>query len=112
MKATLAIAALAVTLGSSPVAALDAYDQTLTLQGITFRVQCDNTASENSLTVTPSGLEIDNAPVRAEVDGIVTGTEVADLNADSSPEVYVYVSSAGSGSYASLRAWSSNQKKP
>jgi len=111
MRAILACAALAVTLGSSPVVALEAYDQTLTLQGVTFRVQCDNAASLNTLTLTPSGLEIDNAPIRAEVDGVVTGAEVADLNADGSPEVYVYVTSAGSGAYGSLAAWSSNQKK-
>lgn len=111
MRATSAFAALIATLVSSPIAALEAYDQTLTLQGVTFRVQCDNATSENALTVTPSGLEFDNAPVRAEVDGVITGAEVADLNADGSPEVYVYASSAGSGTYGSLAAWSSNRKK-
>jgi hypothetical protein len=83
----------------------------LTLQGVTFRVQCDNATSENALTVTPLGLEIDNAPIKTEVDGTVTGAEVADLNADGSPELYVYVSSAGSGTYGSLAAWSANRKK-
>lgn len=111
MKAILAFTALAVALGASPAGALEAYDQTLTLQGVTFRVQCDNDSSLNMLTLTPSGLEIDNAPIGAEVDGVVTGAEVADLNADGSPEVYVYVSSAGSGTYGSLAAWSANRKK-
>jgi len=104
-------AVFALGLGSAATWALNAYDQTLVLQGVTFRVQCDNAASENTLTVTPSGLEIDNASIRTEVDGIVTGAEVADLNADGSPELYVYVSSAGSGSYGSLAAWSANGKK-
>jgi len=102
---------LALTLGAPTAGALDAYDETLQLQGVTFRVHCDNGASLNTLTLTPSGLEIDNTPVSAEVDGVVTGAEVADLNADGSPEVYVYVTSAGSGSYGSLAAWSANKKK-
>ena len=36
---------------------------------------------------------------------------MADLNGDGSPEIYVYVSSAGSGSYASLVAYGANSKK-
>ncbi len=63
------------------------------------------------MTVTPSGLEVDNAPVEREADGTVVGAEVADLNVDGSPEVYVYVQSAGSGSYGSLIAFSANRKK-
>jgi len=51
-------AALALALGSTPTWALDAYDQALTLQGVTFRVQCDKAAAENRLMVTPSELEI------------------------------------------------------
>lgn len=111
MRAVFASAALALALGSSASGALEAYDQTLQLQGVTFRVQCDNAAALNTLTLTPSGLEIDNAPLTVEVDGFVTGAEVADLNGDGSPEVYVYVSSAGSGSYGSLAAWSANRSK-
>lgn len=111
MRIVLASAALALALGPSPAGALEAHDETLELQGVTFRVQCDNAASENTLTLTPSGLEADNTPVTVEVDGVVTGAEVADLNADGSPEVYVFVTSAGSGSYGSLAAWSANDKK-
>ncbi|MEH6586347.1 MAG: hypothetical protein V7720_07295 [Halioglobus sp.] len=37
-----------------------------------------------------------------EVDGIVYRAEIADLNADGRPEVFAYVSSAGSGSYGSI----------
>ncbi|MCU0223241.1 MAG: PliI family lysozyme inhibitor of I-type lysozyme [Acidobacteria bacterium] len=87
------------------------FARTLELQGITFRVTCPNASSLNKVTITPSGLEIDNAPVEREADGTVVGAEVADLNVDGSPEVYVYVQSAGSGSYGSLIAFSANQKK-
>ena len=36
---------------------------------------------------------------------------MADLNGDGSPELYVYVASAGSGSYGSLVAYSANRRK-
>ena len=45
------------------------------------------------------------------IEGTVTGAEVADLNVDGSPEIYVYVTSAGSGSYGSLVAYSANRRK-
>ncbi len=95
----------------SPSPAPAGFDRTLELQGITFRVTCSNASSLNKVTITPSGLEIDNAPMEREADGTVVGAEVADLNVDGSPEIYVYVQSAGSGSYGSLIAFSANQKK-
>lgn len=79
--------------------------------GITFRVTSPNSGSINEVTITPSGLEIDNSPVTVEVDGTVTGAEVADLNFDGSPEIYVYATSAGSGSYGSLIAYGTNNRK-
>jgi hypothetical protein len=87
------------------------FDQTMALQGVRFRVTCPNASSINEVTLEPTGLEIDNSPIVREVDGSVVGAEVADLNADGSPEVYVYVSSAGSGSYGSLVAYAANDKK-
>ncbi len=41
----------------------------------------------------------------------MTGVEVADLNGDGSPELYVLVTSSGSGSYGSVVAFSVNRKK-
>ena len=111
MKVASLMVLLFLTLGSFPAIALDAYDETLELQGVSFRVQCENAGSLNTLTLTPSGLEIDNSPITLEVDGTVTGAEVADLNSDGSPEIYVFVSSAGSGSYGSVAAWSANNGK-
>lgn len=98
---------------SAPAEALSAggFEKTLELQGITFRVACPNDSSINQVTVTPAGLEGDNSPETREVDGSVVGAEVADLNADGSPEVYVFVSSAGSGSYGSLLAFAANDRK-
>jgi hypothetical protein len=87
------------------------FDRTLTLQGITFRVQAANDSSVGQVRITPSGLKLDNTPVVREVDGRVVSADVADLNADGSPELYVVVQSAGSGSYASLLAVSANARK-
>lgn len=87
------------------------FEQTLTLQGITFRLSSANSGSVNELKIVPSGLAIDNTPIVRSIDGQVSRAEVADLNADGSPEVYVYVVSAGSGSYGSLVAYSANQRK-
>jgi hypothetical protein len=93
--------------GAAPVA----FDNTLELQGIRFHVTSANAGSTNTLHITPSGLEIDNSPIVKIIDGTVSGAEVADLNVDGSPEVYVYVTSAGSGSYGSLTAYAANRRK-
>ena len=109
LRLSLAVLALAGSPGVSPAA--DAFDQKLVLQGITFHVRCPNDSSAPTVTITPSGLAIDNSPMTKEVDGHVVLAEVADLNVDGSPEIYVYAQSAGSGSYASLVAYSANKKK-
>jgi hypothetical protein len=87
------------------------FDRTLELHGVTFRVTCPNDSSLNKVTIKPTGLEIDNSEVVREADGTVVGAEIADLDLDRSPEIYVYVQSAGSGSYGSLVAFSANRKK-
>ncbi len=92
-------------------AAPAAFDKTLELQGIRFHVTSDGQGSSPTLKIVPSGREIDNAPIVTTLDGSVSGAEVADLDADGSPEVYVYVTSAGSGSYGSLVAYAANHRK-
>jgi len=87
------------------------FDKTLKLQGISFHVKATNEGSLNTLTITPSGLSGGNEVMKQEIDGSVTGAEVADINADGFPEVYVYVTSAGSGSYGSLVAYASNKNR-
>jgi len=88
-----------------------AFDKVLKLQGITFHVQATNEGSLNKLRIVPSGLEEANRPIEQEIDGVVIGAEVGDLNRDGSPEIYVYVTSAGSGAYGELVAYSANNKK-
>lgn len=88
-----------------------AFERNLELAGITFRVTCPNDSSLSSVTVVPGKLEIDNSPMVREVEGQVVEAEVADLDVDGSPEIYIYVQSAGSGSYGSLVAFAANKKK-
>jgi hypothetical protein len=83
------------------------FDQREELQGITFQVFSPNNRSGNRLTVTPSGLKADNTPVDIDVSGIITRMEVADINVDGSPELYVY---GFDGSSQTLLAWSANKK--
>jgi hypothetical protein len=88
-----------------------AFDRTLELLGIRFRIASANKGSINTLRIVPAGLETGNSPVVRTINGTVTGAEAADLNGDGSPEIYVYVTSAGSGSYGSLVAYSANRRK-
>jgi hypothetical protein len=87
------------------------FAQVLELQGVAFNVVSPNAATSNTVTGSTSGLEIDNSAWSQEVDGIVTGAEVADLNVDGSPEVYVYVRLTGPDAKGSVVAYVANNRK-
>ena len=87
------------------------FQETLSLQGLTFKLSSPNDQSINNLTIEAKGLKQKAEPIRREIDGTISGAEVADLNVDGFPEVYVYATSAGSGSYGSVVAFSSNKNK-
>lgn len=78
------------------------------LQDIRFAVTSHFDGQDSTLRITPSGLEIDNSPYEQKVKGTVTGVETADLNADGSPEIYVYTMLGGTGS---VLAFSANRRK-
>ena len=112
LMAAISIAAVpAVAQTPKSASPLAPFDKTLTLQGMSFRVVCANSSSINQLEIIPAGLEIDNRPISRTIEGTVTSAEVADLNADASPEVYVHVTSVASGSYGSLVAYGANRRK-
>ena len=87
------------------------FEESISLQGVSFLIQCPNQGSINTLTITPSGLEGKNEPIILKIEGSVTNAEVEDLDANGFPEIYVYVRGARSGSYGSLIAYACNQKK-
>ncbi|TFH33410.1 MAG: hypothetical protein E4G95_09680, partial [Bacteroidia bacterium] len=86
----------------------DGFRKTIAVKGITFEISATSSGSINRLVIQPSGLKIDNSHVEHEIMGSVTGVETADLNSDGSPELLVYVTSAGSGSYGTIIAYSVN----
>ena len=87
------------------------FDRTLEYAGISFHVVATGEGSIGSVTITPSGLEVDNSSITRETDGQVVLAEVADLNVDNSPEIYVYTQSAGSGSYGGLIAYAASNRQ-
>ena len=87
------------------------FNKEFDLHGVHFVVQATNTGVLKTLSITPSGLAEVNDVITREIDGTVTNAEVADINADMSPEIYVWVNSAGSGSYATPIGYSANNKK-
>jgi len=96
---------LAATLPGSAWAA-GAYNRSLSLQGYSFQVKATGEGSQQQLKITTRGGKKPIKTISQTVNGTVIGAEVADLNSNSLPEIYVYVQSAGSGSYGELVAYS------
>ena len=84
------------------------FHRSLERQGVRFHVTGSNDGSLDALRIVPSGLEIDNRAIERAMAGTVSGAETADLNADGSQEIRVYVSSAGRSSYDSRVACSAD----
>jgi hypothetical protein len=87
------------------------FQKTLTLQNITFDIINTGEGSISELTIQPEGLEIDNQKITLEIEGQVTNAEIEDLNSDGSPEILIYIVSAGSGSYGNVIGYSVNNRK-
>jgi hypothetical protein len=79
--------------------------------GLIFTVRATDAGSINQLTIQAAGLKNGPQAFIHEIDGAAHTAEVADLDANGWPEIYVYVSSAGSGSYGSLVAYAVNMGK-
>lgn len=84
---------------------------TLALQGIRFTLASANQGAAPVLVVTPAGLATDNRPQRQDIDGSVSSAEVADLDGNGSPELYITITSAGSGSAGSLLGFAANRRQ-
>jgi hypothetical protein len=87
------------------------FNKILSLQGIGFDISSTGKGSIQQLTIQPYGLKTDNKKVTMEVDGMVTNAEIEDLNADGFPEILIYTTSAGSGSYGNVIGYSVNNGK-
>jgi len=83
------------------------YSKILSLNNISFEIK----ASRNLVTIQPKGYTIDNSIITKPIEGTITNTEIGDLNSDGFPEIMIYITSDGSGSYGSLIGFSSNKNK-
>ena len=80
------------------------FNQTFKLHGIEFKVVTQG----KHLLIIPTGLKIDNSPIERDIEGVVAGADIGDINVDGSPEIYVYIKGKDKGS---LIAYSANNKK-
>lgn len=87
-----------------------AFEKTLSLQGINYKVLASGEGSIQLLTIVPSGLAGNNDSIKVEVDPVINA-EIEDLDADGFPELLIYTQSAGSGSYGSVLGYSPNKGK-
>ena len=110
-KSILGLGLVGVFVACTPQAEMaSGFHKALTLNGVSFDVKSEESNSLGSVSITPSGLE-ENKRIKEEVDGRVLDAQMADLNGDGSPELYIFATSAGSGSMGSLIAYSTNNKK-
>jgi hypothetical protein len=87
------------------------FQKTLTLQNITFDISTIGEGAISQLIIQTKGLEIDSEKITFELDGLVTNTEIEDLNMVVFPEILIYTVSAGSGSYGNVIGFSVNNEK-
>jgi hypothetical protein len=87
------------------------FNKTLSLQNIGFDISTTGKGSIQQLTIQPYGLKTENKKITIEVDGMVTNAEIEDLNSDGFPEILIYTTSAGSGSYGNVMGYSVNNGK-
>ena len=106
-----AIAGSSAAAAAAAPAAAGPFEQRLELNGISFLVTSPNKPSDNTVRIVPLGLAIDNSPIDWAVQGVVTGAEVADMNVDRSPEVFVYVRGPAPEARGSIVALSANNRK-
>lgn len=83
------------------------YTKKVTYKDISFAIA----VTGSTLTIQPKGFSEDNSIITKTIDGSITNVEVDDVNADGSPELLIYVTSAGSGSYGTAIGFSGNNNK-
>ncbi|WP_338920768.1 hypothetical protein V0M98_28130 [Pseudomonas silesiensis] len=111
IKEPLAAQHLSSSLAGDAMDSIQPFDQTLESRGIRFHVTTALVDGNPVLYITPQGLEIDNSKVTHPLTGNIVRAEVADLDRNGSPEIYVFVRSSGRGMAGELVAYSANRKK-
>ena len=78
---------------------------------IQFSVETANLPGHNKVRITPSGLSVNNQPLERQIAGQLLSGEVADINRDGSPELYLFVRSGDAVPRTQLLAFSVNRGK-
>ena len=92
-------------MGFPPARAGGPYNITLKRQGITFEVQSRGEGSQQQLSIATQGSQRPIKTFRQTMDGRVVGAEVADLNGNGLPEVYVFVQGRAPEAEVMARWW-------
>ncbi len=66
------------------------FSKTVNFRSFSFIVESPNASDSNSVTITPSGLSIDNRQMTLPVQGYVYEAEADDITADNLPELAIY----------------------
>lgn len=83
------------------------FQKKVTYQNISFVI----TLKDTTLTIQPNGFSEDNSLITKNVDGIINTIEIEDVNTDGSPELLIYITNSGSGSYGTAIGFSGNNNK-
>lgn len=85
-----------------------AFSRALEWRGQRFNIAATNGGSINRLTIAGPARS-KQTPIQREIDGTVSGVEIDDLDGNGRPEIYVYVTSAGSGGYGDVVAYEADK---
>ena len=107
---TASILAAGLLTGSIAVAA-PGFSQRLELQGYAFEVSVQADGSTSQLMIVLHGLSQQHGPTIVKIEGTVTGAEIADLDANGFPELYVYVNTSETDRYGRLVGYAVNRGK-
>jgi hypothetical protein len=111
-RSFLRVLAIAALIPAVPtMASASEFKETLAMGGITFAVVATQSGGKTVLTITPSGLNATNEPAAHEIDGTVVRAEVADIDGNTDPEIYVYTVSKDAEKRGGVIAYAVNKKK-
>lgn len=96
---------------SIPEIGTDTFHVTLLKDSVQFVVNCPNNLSLNIMTIEVVCKHKATESQRIEIDGTITDALIADLDVDGNPELYCFVTSAGSGSYGKVYGFASLQNQ-
>lgn len=85
------------------------YSQTFTHKRQSYMVDVDAAGTRSTVTVTPKGMGLSNKVITRQIDGVFNRAQMADLDGDGEPEIYVFLKSADGRDRASAFIVASDQ---